>query len=334
MLPPSEQAAALYRTWFGMMEQWARMFSPSLHGPPSLFAAAQPGVDATARGIPDPVKPIAEALSLTRHLLTQYYGALAPALGATAAGQDWQSLATANTERLKTFFESGVTAQKQFLENGTRAIGQLAQSWTGQRTPLAFGGLLPVTDGGTGYPLLDGLDRTFSAVADAFGLGPSRALRDAWRELIAADAQRRKAQLDYFTVVTSGWSKVIEGVGKRLGEMRASGERVESLVDLVRLWAGVAEKTLHEAMQSKPGLDATAEYLRAALRYRQQQNRLVEILSGLLNVPARSEVDDAYLEIQTLKRQVRALQREVRTLSNPSRPARRKSEERSRGESS
>ncbi|MET0680784.1 MAG: poly(R)-hydroxyalkanoic acid synthase subunit PhaE, partial [Burkholderiales bacterium] len=133
---------------------------------------------------------------------------------------------------------------------------------------------------------------------------------------------------------TSGWSKVIEGVGKRLGEMRASGERVESLVDLVRLWAGVAEKTLHEAMQSKPGLDATAEYLRAALRYRQQQNRLVEILSGLLNVPARSEVDDAYLEIQTLKRQVRALQREVRTLSNPSRSARRKSEERSRGESS
>ena len=29
-MAPSEQAAALYRTWFGMLEQWARMFSPWL----------------------------------------------------------------------------------------------------------------------------------------------------------------------------------------------------------------------------------------------------------------------------------------------------------------
>jgi outer membrane murein-binding lipoprotein Lpp len=112
--------------------------------------------------------------------------------------------------------------------------------------------------------------------------------------------------------------------------MGARGERVDSLMALVRLWAGVAEKTLHEALQSKPGLDATAAYVRAALRYRQQQNRVVETLSGLAGVPTRTEVDDAAFEIQTLKRQVRELQREVRRLSGAAAPARPGAEEAAR----
>ena len=328
MASPNEQAAALYRTWFGMVEQWARMFSPWLQMPGNPFVA-RTGADAAAEGVPEPVKPIAEALDMTRQLLSQSYAAL----GAAPPGQDWQGLAAANAARLKTVFDAGAAAQKQWLENSTRAIGELGRAWTGGGQPfLSPGGPWSLLDVRSTHPLLDGLDRTFSALADAFGLGPSRALRDAWRELIAADVGRRKAQLDYFAVVAGAWSDVVDGVGIRLREMGARGERVDSLVALVRLWAGVAERTLHEALQSKPGLEATAAYVRAALRYRQQQHRVVETLSGLLGVPTRSEVDDAYLEIQTLKRQVRELQREVRRLSGGPAPARRKSGEASRGE--
>jgi hypothetical protein len=327
-MAPNEQAAALYRTWFGMLEQWARMFSPWLQPAANPFAAAPPGEDATAPAVPEPVKPIAEALNLTRQLLSQSYAVL----GAAPPGQDWQGLAAANAGRLKAFFETGAAAQKQWLEGSARAMTEMGRAWSGGGQPFAFPGPWALLDVRSTHPLLDGLDRTFSALADAFGLGPSRALRDAWRELIAADVQRRKAQLDYFAVVAGAWSDVVDGVGIRLREMGARGERVESLVTLVRLWAGVAEKTLHEALQSKPGLDATAAYVRAALRYREQQNRVVDTLSGLLGVPTRTEVDDAYLEIQTLKRQVRELQREVRALSGAPAPKRRESKEKSRGE--
>lgn len=327
MASPNEQAAALYRTWFGMVEQWARMFSPWLQMPGNPFVA-RTGAGAAAQGVPETVKPIAEALDMTRQLLSQSYAAL----GAAPPGQDWQGLAAANAARLKTVFDAGAAAQKQWLENSTRAIGELGRAWSGGGQLLPFAGPWALFDVRSTHPLLDGLDRTFSALADAFGLGPSRALRDAWRELIAADVERRKAQLDYFAVVAGAWSEVVDGVAIRLREMGARGERVDSLVALVRLWAAVAERTLHEALQSKPGLEATAAYVRAALRYRQQQNRLVETLSRLIGVPTRSEVDDGYLEIQTLKRQVRELQREVRRLAGGPAPARRKSGEVSRGE--
>jgi hypothetical protein len=324
-MTPNEQSAALYRTWFGMVDQWARMFSPWLQPSGNPFAAAPTGADADVQGVPEAVKPIAEALDLTRRLLSQSYAAL----GAAPPGQDWQGLAAANAGRLKAFVEAGAVAQRQWLESSTRAFGALGRAWPGGGQSLASGpwSLLDVR---TTHPLLDGLDRTFSALADAFGLGPSRALRDAWRELIAADLERRKAQLDYFAVVAGAWSDVVDGVGIRLREMGARGERVDSLMALVRLWAGVAEKTLHEALQSKPGLDATAAYVRAALRYRQQQNRVVETLSGLAGVPTRTEVDDAAFEIQTLKRQVRELQREVRRLSGAAAPARPGAEEAAR----
>ena len=326
MASPNEQAAALYRTWFGMVEQWARMFAPWLQTPGNPLAVA-PGEDAAAADVPEAVTPIAEALNMTRQLLSQSYAAL----GAAPPGQNWQSLAAANAARLKTVFDAGAAAQKQWLESSTRAMGELGRAWTGGQ-PFSSAGPWSLLDVRTTHPLLDGLDRTFGALADAFGLGPSRALRDAWRELIAADVQRRKAQLDYFAVVAGAWSDIVDGVGIRLREMGARGERVESLVALVRLWAGIAEQTLHRALQSQAGLDATAAYVRAALRYRQQQHRLVETLSGLLGVPTRTEVDDGFLEIQTLKRQVRELQREVRRLSGTPAHAHRESEGAARGE--
>jgi polyhydroxyalkanoate synthesis regulator phasin len=69
-------------------------------------------------------------------------------------------------------------------------------------------------------------------------------------------------------------------------------------------------------------MKASTDCVRAALRYRQQQHRLVAVVSGLLNVPTRAELDDAYLEIQQLKRQMRELQRSRRP--SPAKPHGRK----------
>ncbi len=138
-MAPNEQAAALYRTWFGMLEQWARMFSPWLQPAGNPFAAAPPGEDATAQAVPEPVKPIAEALNLTRQLLSQSYAAL----GAAPPGQDWQGLAAANAARLKAFFETGAAAQKQWLEGSARAMtgngAGVERWWPAVRVPRVPG---------------------------------------------------------------------------------------------------------------------------------------------------------------------------------------------------
>jgi head-tail adaptor len=309
MVFPQEQATALYRNWFGMIEAWTRMLTVSPRAAPgNLFSVAaneeragEPGVSGAAA--PNAVRPVMEALELTRRLLSQHYASLFPAPG--TAGADWHAAAAANAARLKGLADASAAMQKQILESGLRALSGF--------TPASLA---------TGFPQLEGLDRTYSALTDAFGLGPSKAVRDAWRELLVADQARRKAQLEYFALVAGVSSKVLEEGLVKLRDMAARGEAVDSLLGWVRLWAGVADKAMHEMMQSEAGMKASTDCVRAALRYRQQQHRLVAVVSGLLNVPTRAELDDAYLEIQQLKRQMRELQRSRRP--SPAKPHGRK----------
>lgn len=326
-----EQAAVLYRNWGQVVETCFRLLSPALPGLGVPFSGADKQEQANADTVPDSIKPIAEALNLTRGLLGQFYGALVPSLGAVATGQDWQAWASANADRLKGYAEAGMAAHKQMLEGGLSTFTDFARAWSRQGAPLSMGVFAPFAETRTGHPQLDGLERTFGALTDAFGLEPSKALRDAWRELIIADEQRRTAQLEYLALLAAACSTLVEGVAVRLSEMAARGEQVDSFLSWVRLWASVADKVAHEAMQSEAGLKATSDYIRAALRYRQQRNRLVEVTSELLNVPTRAELDEAYREIQQLKRQMRELRRERQVAQPARRATRRKAEETSRG---
>jgi hypothetical protein len=64
-------------------------------------------------------------------------------------------------------------------------------------------------------------------------------------------------------------------------------------------------------MQSRGALEAAARLVRTATRSRQQQHRVIAIASQALNMPTRAEVDDAYREIQELKRELRRLRKSL-----------------------
>lgn len=304
------QVAGLYRTWWDVVETSFRLLLPPPQGVGMPAPGVQAGEAAIKDGAQDAVKPALDALNLMRRLLTQYSGAAFPLLASTQGVQDWQAWAMQNAERFKTFMETGAHGQNPTVESAVRGFTELAQAWT-----------KPAVASAGGPPYFDALDRTFSALTDAIGMGPSKALRDAGRELLAADAQRRAAQLAYGAVLEDAWRKVIQGIAERLKEMEARGERVDSFLGLVRLAASVADRTMHEAMQSEAGLNAGAEYAGAAARFRLQLNRVVAIASGMLNVPTRAELDDAYFEIQQLKRQMRELKRGLKESQHPSRSA-------------
>ena len=293
-----EQATELYRTWWNVVQTGLRQITP----PGFAASFAVPPPTPAPQPASEAVTPFVEALDQMRNFATRFYGAFIPGLGGAQGGMDWQGWMNAQAAQWQGLADSATAQHKQLLEAGGQMLAQLAGQGA---APGSIGSMLTTLSGP-----LEGLDRTFSALADAFGLGPSKALREAWQELLAADEARRKAQLGYFAVMGGAAIKVMEGVAKQLGEMAARGEQVDSLLGWVRLWAGVADTRVHQAMQSEAGLKASVEYMRAALRYGQQRNRVVEIVSGLMNVPTRSEVDDAYREIQQLKREVRALSRD------------------------
>ena len=77
----------------------------------------------------------------------------------------------------------------------------------------------------------------------------------------------------------------------------------------MRLWARAADEAMHTAMRSPDALEASARLVRTATRSRGQQQRVVAIASQALNIPTRAEVDEAYREIQELKRELRRLRK-------------------------
>ena len=156
-------------------------------------------------------------------------------------------------------------------------------------------------------PLMTGMERTFGALADAFGCGPGRELAYAWGELIAASAARHGAQAEYLLTISEAWRKGTEHFMAQLAS--TNGEQVQSLVPFLRKWANAVDAAMHEAMQSEQGLQVTARLLRAATHQRQQLQRAVVIASDCLHMPTRADVDEAYREIQQLKRELRSLKR-------------------------
>ena len=91
--------------------------------------------------------------------------------------------------------------------------------------------------------------------------------------------------------------------------MGRRGESVDSLQGLLRVWARSTDEAVHAAMQAPDALDASARLLRSTTVSRQQLQRMVGIASATLNVPTRIEMDDAYREIQELKRELRRLRK-------------------------
>jgi hypothetical protein len=64
---------------------------------------------------------------------------------------------------------------------------------------------------------------------------------------------------------------------------------------------------VHGVLQSPPGLAATAALSRAGVTHRRKMQHIAGIVADTLDMATRSELDEAYREIQNLKREVRAL---------------------------
>jgi hypothetical protein len=89
--------------------------------------------------------------------------------------------------------------------------------------------------------------------------------------------------------------------------MAQRGERVDSVLALLRLWASATEQAVHQVLQSERGLDATAALTRAGLGYRKQLQEVAATLADVLDMATRRDLDEAYREIQDLKRELRSV---------------------------
>jgi polyhydroxyalkanoate synthesis regulator phasin len=89
------------------------------------------------------------------------------------------------------------------------------------------------------------------------------------------------------------------------------GEPITSVRDLIRTWFTVADKTLNEAFTSEDFIATQDNMISALLTYKIKQRAALEIIYEAMEIPTRSNLDEAYRDIQELKREVRRLRREL-----------------------
>jgi len=165
--------------------------------------------------------------------------------------------------------------------------------------------------GGSPQAYATAFDRTFGGLSDALGFGPMRKLQAAWQDLAAAGIAQNETRATYAVLVQGAFAAGLEALMIRLAQMADAGERVDSLLALLRLWAVSTEQAVHQVLQSKQGLAATAALARAGLTYRRKLQHFAGIVADVLDMATRRELDEAYREIQDLKRELRALRAPV-----------------------
>jgi hypothetical protein len=282
---------ALYAWWLSLI--------PAFFGVPAAAGAKPSDAAGGGSAAQNAIGHVGQAVEMVRQMATPLYQAFLQAL-----------LANPQPEHaFGTLLEQALTR----LRAASSMFTDIARLAPPQPGAMPVGWNLftdPMTAVGEAMkPLSLNLERTYGGLADAFGLAPSRELQEAGREMLASAFVRRQAQAEYLGLVVAALAKGAEGTLARLREMGQRGESVDSLLALVRLWARSTDEAVHAAMQSPEALDASAKLLRAAMRSRQQQQRMVAIASDALNVPTRAEVDAAYREIQELKRELRRLKK-------------------------
>lgn len=310
----AQSAASLYGWWFDAIPGFFAGLSPSpppQEAPPEIAKSEEPEAVDEESPPPFPVDQMVQALERTQQTLAPLYQAYAQALAANFAPQSILGALPVTGEAQIRQFVDVLARFGQALTAGLTLPGGTGVIWSD----------LLMKDREALGSLMTGAERTFGAVADALGLAPSRELREAWRIMEAAALTKQQAKAEYVGVIARIWVKGVEGLLARLSEMAERGESVESVSALIRLWAKAADEAAHASMQSDEGLQASAKMIRAATRYRQATHRVVAISSQAMNIPTRAEVDDAYREIQELKRELRRLRKSIAAPTTAKRPA-------------
>ena len=296
----NDSASSLYSAWFDALPAFFRSMTP-MQG----FGFVPPAIAATAASsMPFPADQVTQALNMTSGLLGQLYQSYVPMLTQGGFGADaMKALSNAATDaqqKLQQMLQlpAGGWPDMQLL--GGLGQAQPAQAWN----------TLMGSSGGDASRLLQlGMQRTFGGLSDAFGLRPARELDEAFREMATASVAKQRTQLEYLALWTEAWNEGTQRLVKELTAMGARGERVDSMLALLRLWAKNVDGAVHEAMQSERGLKITANVIRAASTHREQVQKAVGVLSQALYVPTREEMDLAYREIQELKRELRRVKK-------------------------
>jgi class III poly(R)-hydroxyalkanoic acid synthase PhaE subunit len=269
--------------------------------------------------------------SMMRNLemLTRAWQMVGPRLD---SGQDWRSSLSDFTTNWFQQLTGGANGLLD-ISKDTQALWQSYLSeWGPLLRPWISSALEATGTGHIGEMMLGGsagLSRLLMMEQDEFQSPPFTDLADipsigVMREhqakiLRAFDAfvDMRKIMLTFNKMTMGALNKSVETVMATLVEKSEKGETIQSVRDLNRLWLDSADKVFTEMYVSEEYLAAQRQLSSAGMTYKIVQHDVVEMVLKNLNLPTRSELDDAYKTLYELRKDVKALKKALREQTKP-----------------
>jgi len=80
----------------------------------------------------------------------------------------------------------------------------------------------------------------------------------------------------------------------------------------MRTWYSIADRTMMEKFNTKEFLGVQDKLTDALMNHKKVQRDALEIVYNSMEIPTRSEIDEAYRDIHAMKREIRALKRALK----------------------
>jgi class III poly(R)-hydroxyalkanoic acid synthase PhaE subunit len=158
----------------------------------------------------------------------------------------------------------------------------------------------------------DAYERSFGRMTETPLMGSNRELMaklingfDTWVEF-------RKTSTGYHLILAKTSAQAFEEVMKELVALSERGEKVDSVRQLMNLWMDTIDHTFSKLYKSEEYLDVQQELSTAVMKYRLQEQEITEIVLKALNLPTRSELDDAYRSLYELRKEVKAIKKALK----------------------
>jgi class III poly(R)-hydroxyalkanoic acid synthase PhaE subunit len=304
-LDPSQWMRMGVDTWSGLKEGTTQRFAGNVFGTPDvmmrsmnlLMKAWQVVGPKIEKG--EPWKPDLESmLARWREELTG-----APKRAATLAG-DFADLT-------RTLFGqwAPMTAPWMAMVGQATASGHPAAAFLGGTAGLnrIFG-------------FEEGMSPLFSGIGD---LPRATVVRDKMGKMLeAVDSltDLRTAQNAFHKKIAEAMAQALERTIEHLAKLAEKGEKITTVRDLMRTWFGIADKTLNEAFMTPEFLEVQNKMTEALMTHKVKQREALELIYDAMELPTRSALDEAFRDIQDLKREVRALRKALKEATGENAP--------------
>lgn len=274
-----------------------------------------------------------EVMTRSMNLLMQAWKTAAPKI---EEGKPWQP----DIQKLLEQWRSEMTSLPSRASNMSNDFVQLSKTLFEQWTPITAPWLSMLTQATTsGHPgaaflsgtatpgRLAGFGEMFQGMLSQYSMGEmpraTVAREKMGKFLRVADtiADLQKAQKTYHDALTEGLAKSVERTIEHLAKLAEKGEKVTSARDLTRTWFSIADRTLMEKFNTPEFLAIQDNLTNALMAHKSAQREAMEIIYNAMEIPTRSEIDEAYRDIHSLKREVRELRRALKDVGGKPAPA-------------